>query len=59
MIGSVLVGLSSFLTLISRLYRSKLQQEFPDLKKRYWGRRFWGRGYFSTTSGAISDDVGL
>jgi len=59
MIGSVLVGLSSFLTLISRLYRSKLQQEFPDLKKRYWGGRFWGRGYFSTTSGAISDDVGL
>jgi putative transposase len=28
----------------------KLQREFPELKKRYWGRRFWGRGYFSTQS---------
>ena len=37
----------------------KMQREFPELKKRYWGRRFWGRGYFSTTSGAITDDVVL
>ncbi len=37
----------------------KLQREFPQLKKRYWGRRFWGRGYFSTTSGVISQDVVL
>ena len=27
----------------------KVQREFPQLKKRYWGRHFWGRGYFSTT----------
>ena len=32
----------------------KLQREFLELKKRYWGRKFWGRGYFSTTNGAIS-----
>jgi putative transposase len=24
----------------------RLQQEFPALKKRYWGRHFWARGYF-------------
>ena len=35
----------------------KIQMEFPDLRKRYWGRRFWGRGYFSTTSGNVTDDV--
>jgi putative transposase len=29
----------------------------PDLRKRYWGRRFWAWGYFSTTSGNITDDV--
>ncbi|MCC8419325.1 MAG: transposase, partial [Rickettsia endosymbiont of Glossina mortisans submortisans] len=23
----------------------------------YWGKRFWGRGYFSTTSGHITDEV--
>ena len=29
----------------------------PDLRKRYWGRHFWARGYFSTTSGNITDNV--
>ncbi len=28
----------------------KVQRAFPQLKKRYWGRRFWGRGYFSPTN---------
>ena len=37
----------------------KVQREFPHLKKRYWGRRFWGRGDFSTTAGAITEDVVL
>ena len=35
----------------------KVQMEFPELRKRYWGRRFWARGYFSTTSGNVTDDV--
>ena len=35
----------------------RIQLEFPDLRKRYWGRRFWARGYFSTTSGNVTDDV--
>ena len=35
----------------------KIQMEFPDLRKRYWGRRFWARGCFSTTSGNVTDDV--
>jgi putative transposase len=29
----------------------KIQMEFPEIRKRYWGRRFWARGYFCTTSG--------
>ena len=37
----------------------KLFREFPRLKKRYWGCHFWGRGYFSTTNGAITEDIGL
>ena len=35
----------------------KIQQEFPELRKRYWGRRFWARGYFCTTSGLVTNDV--
>ncbi len=37
----------------------KVQREFPQLKKRYWGRHFWGRGFFSTTNGAITEDIVL
>lgn len=28
----------------------KVQREFPELRRRYLGRRFWGRGCFSTTN---------
>ena len=35
----------------------KIQQEFPQLRKRYWGRHFWARGYFSVTSGNVTDDM--
>ncbi|WP_372570730.1 IS200/IS605 family transposase [Ruegeria jejuensis] len=37
----------------------KVQRKFPALRRRYWGRRFWGRGYFSTTNGAITEDIVL
>ncbi|EEE35191.1 hypothetical protein RKLH11_3867 [Rhodobacteraceae bacterium KLH11] len=37
----------------------KVQREFPELRRRFWGRRFWGRGYFSTTNGAITEDIVL
>ena len=37
----------------------KVQMEFPQLRKRYWGRHFWGRGYFCATAGAITDDTVL
>ncbi len=37
----------------------KAQREFPELRRRYWGRRFRGRGYFSTTNGAITEDIVL
>ena len=35
----------------------KVQQEFPEIRKRYWGRHFWGRGYFSSTSGNVTDEI--
>jgi putative transposase len=35
----------------------KIQPEFEHIRKRYWGQRFWARGYFSTTSGNITNDV--
>ena len=36
---------------------AKLFEEFPQIKKRYWGRHFWARGYFCATSGQLTDDM--
>ena len=35
----------------------KLLMENKELNKRFWGRHFWSRGYFATTSGAITDEM--
>jgi putative transposase len=32
-----------------------LQQEYPELKRRYWGRHLWARGYFCASSGTVTD----
>ncbi len=34
-----------------------LQQEYPNLRKEYWGKHLWGIGYFSVTSGNVTDEV--
>jgi putative transposase len=36
---------------------SKLFEEFPPLKKRYWGRHFWARGYFCVTIGEMTQEM--
>jgi putative transposase len=35
----------------------KLMEEFPELKKRYWGRHLWARGYFCATVGEMTEDM--
>jgi len=37
----------------------RVQREFPDLRKRCWGRHFWARGCFCTTSGNVTDEIML
>ncbi|MDL2262079.1 IS200/IS605 family transposase [Bacteroidales bacterium OttesenSCG-928-I21] len=34
-----------------------LQQEFPDLRKRYWGQHFWSVGYGAWSTGNITDQM--
>lgn len=34
-----------------------LLQEFPRLKKQFWGRHFWARGYLAVSSGNITDEM--
>ena len=35
----------------------RLQREFPDLKKKYWGSHLWSRGYFCSTVGAVTEEM--
>jgi len=34
-----------------------LQQEFSQLRKRYWGQHMWARGYFCASSGTVTDEM--
>ena len=34
-----------------------LQQEFPHLRKRYWGQHLWARGYFCATVGQVTEEM--
>ena len=36
---------------------SKLFNEFPHIKKRYWGRHFWAGGYFCVTVGQMTEGM--
>ncbi|MFH1207339.1 MAG: IS200/IS605 family transposase [Patescibacteria group bacterium] len=32
----------------------KLQMEFPELRKKYWGQHLWARGYFAVSTGNVT-----
>lgn len=35
----------------------RLQREFRELQKRYWGQHLWARGYFCASVGAINEEM--
>jgi putative transposase len=34
-----------------------LQQEFPQLRKQYWGRHFWAMSYGAWSTGNVTEEV--
>ena len=34
-----------------------LQDEFPELKKRYWGNHFWAVGYGAWSTGNVTEEL--
>lgn len=34
-----------------------IQQEFPHLKQRYWGKHFWATGYGAWSTGNITEEA--
>lgn len=51
------LSVSKLVQLIKGKTSRKIQQEFPELKKRYWGQHFWAVGYFVRTTGNVTDDM--
>ena len=43
------LALSKVTQMIKDRSLRQVQMAFPELRTRYWGRRFWARGHFSTT----------
>ena len=50
-------SISSMVKLLKGRSSRKLQIEFPELKKRYWGRHFWAIGYGCWSTGNITDEM--
>ncbi|MFD3189397.1 IS200/IS605 family transposase [Sedimentitalea sp. HM32M-2] len=53
------LAVSDLVRLMKRRSSHKVQRECAQLRQRYGGRRYWGRGEFSTTNGAITQDIVL
>jgi putative transposase len=34
-----------------------LQQEYPELRKRYWGKHFWAIGYGAWSTGNVTEEL--
>ena len=51
------VCVSDYVKVLKGRSSKYIQIEFPHLRKHYWGRHFWARGYFSATSGNITDEM--
>ena len=50
-------SISEFVKRLKGRTSRKLQQEFPLLKKRYWGRHFWVIGFGCWSTGNITDEM--
>jgi len=51
------IAVSDFIQKAKGRSSRKIQLEFPELKRIYWGNHFWARGFFSATSGGVTDKV--
>ncbi|MDP2923259.1 MAG: IS200/IS605 family transposase [Candidatus Omnitrophota bacterium] len=42
---------------IKGITSERLFEEFPELKKTYWGKHFWARGYFVSSVGIDENTI--
>ncbi len=51
------LSVSKFVQFVKGATSRKLQLEFEDIRKRYWGQHVWARGYFVATAGNVTDEM--
>nr|WP_295973688.1 IS200/IS605 family transposase [uncultured Bacillus sp.] len=51
------MALSKILQYLKGRSSRLLQDEFLELKKRYWGQHLWARGYFCATVGTVTEEI--
>ena len=48
---------SKFVQYIKGNTSRKLQMEYKELNKQFWGQHLWARGYFVASSGNVTDET--
>ena len=51
------LSVSKFVQFVKGATSRKLQLEFEDVRKKYWGQHVWARGYFVATAGNVTDEM--
>lgn len=51
------LSVSKLVQYIKRNTSRKLQMEYKELNKEFWGRHLWARGYFVASSGNVTDEI--
>jgi putative transposase len=51
------VSVSKLVQYIKGYSSRKLQMEYKELNKQFWGQHLWARGYFAASSGNVTDEV--
>lgn len=49
------ISVSRLIQQLKGITSRKLQMEYPQLGKQFWGQHMWAIGYFCATTGAITD----
>ncbi|MDD2935541.1 MAG: IS200/IS605 family transposase [Candidatus Pacebacteria bacterium] len=51
------ISISKLLKFLKGKTSRKLQIEFPELRKKYWGQHLWARGYFVVSTGNVTTEM--
>ena len=51
------ISVSQMMQYLKGRSSKKIQEEFPELKRKYWGQHIWATGYFCRTVGTVTNEM--